>query len=44
MSPRGRPKGSCRRAQHEGTPVSGEGFPSANSRLAGPRAARGVRQ
>ncbi len=44
MSTPGRPKGEYRSAQHEGTPVSAEGLPRANSRLAGPAAGRRVQQ
>ena len=44
MNPQGRPKGEHRSAQHEGTPVSADGFPRAHSRLAGPAAGRWVQK
>ena len=35
MSPPGRPKGEFRSVKHEGSPVSPQALPRANSRVAG---------
>lgn len=44
MSPQGRPKGSCRSAQHEGTPVSPQGSPKGEFPLGGTtRSVKGAR-